>query len=156
MVAVTEPVELYIARASIVDAYDLARLRAVSLVEMGLLKPLERGLFQQRAQREFVKLFREGRLAAWLLVADGHAMGCTCVLLWDRLPYPTTSLHAEVAGVYVDPALRGRGYAREMVREAISWARAAEVRKIVLHPSSAGRGLYEGLGFIDGNEMRLP
>ncbi|HVA37197.1 MAG TPA: GNAT family N-acetyltransferase [Candidatus Dormibacteraeota bacterium] len=154
-VAMAEGAELFIARASLVDAYDLASLRAASLEEMGLLEPAARAPFVDRAHREFRLLLREERMAAWMLVAASRPVGCAAALLWQRLPYPTSSLHAEIAGVYVEPAHRGNGYGSEMVREAISWARAAGVRKIVLHPSGAARGLYERMGFVDGNEMRL-
>lgn len=156
MVAVAETTELFIAQASLLDAYDLARLRMTSLEEMGLMTPADRATFLPRAQREFTQLLREDRLGAWLLVAGSRVVGCTCALLWQRIPYPKSSLHAEVAGVYVDPAYRGNGYAREMVQEAISWARAAGVRKIVLHANAASRSLYERLGFVDSGEMRLP
>ena len=152
---IAESTEVYIARASIVDAYDLACLRAASLLEMGIMVPAERDAFLPRAHREFVQLLREEHFAAWLLVSGGRPAGCAGVLLWRRIPYPTTSLHAEIAGVYVDPELRNRGYAREMIREAISWAHAAEVRKVVLHANPASRSLYERLGFVDGSEMRL-
>ncbi|TAM61314.1 GNAT family N-acetyltransferase [bacterium] len=152
---IAESAEVYIARASIADAYDLTCLRAASLVEMGLMQPSERDAFLPRAHREFVQLLREERFAAWLLVSAGRPAGCAGVLLWQRVPYPTTSLHAEVAGVYVEPALRGQGYAREMVSEAISWARASQPRRVVLHVNPAARSLYERLGFVDGSEMRL-
>lgn len=152
---IAESAEVYIARASIVDAYDLACLRSASLLEMGIMAPAEREAFLPRAHREFVQLLREERFAAWLLVCGGRPVGCAGVLLWHRIPYPDTSLHAEIAGVYVDPVLRNRGYAREMVREAISWAHAAEVRRIVLHVNPSARSLYERLGFVDGSEMRL-
>ena len=150
-----ESAEIYIARASIADAYDLACLRVASLLEQGLMDPAQRDTFLPRAHREFVQLLREERFAAWLLVSGGRPVGCTGVLLWQRVPYPVTSLHAEIAGVYVDPTLRNHGYAREMIREAISWARAAEVRRVVLHTHPAARSLYERLGFVDGSEMRL-
>ncbi|MDE2572012.1 MAG: GNAT family N-acetyltransferase [bacterium] len=157
MVADTaEAAELYIARGSLLDAADLVRLRTASLEEMGVLSPAERPSFVQRAQREFVQLLREERMAAWVLVASSRAVGCACVLLWQRIPYPKSSVHAEISGVYVDPAYRGRGYAREMVQEAISWARGAQARRIVLHAGPKSRTLYQRLGFVDGSEMRLP
>ncbi|TAM89245.1 hypothetical protein EPN42_07935, partial [bacterium] len=66
---IAESTGVYIARASIVDAYDLACLRAASLLEMGIMVPAERDAFLPRAHREFVQLLREEHFAAWLLVS---------------------------------------------------------------------------------------
>lgn len=112
-------------------------------------------VFERAAVAEFASLFGQGRLAARLLVCEGEILGCASVLFWRRLPYASTSLHAELAGVYVAPPLRKRGFARDLCAAALDAARARGVRKIVVHPSDAGRALYRRLGFSDGNQMYL-
>jgi len=151
MIEIESPVVLRQARLS--DALDLAELRFASLVEMALLPQPERGEFVPKAAREIFTLMREERLAAWLLVHEGSVAGCACVVLWNRLPYAKTSMHAEISGVYVVPALRRRGYASELAREALATARGWGVRKIVLSSSPRAREMYRRLGFADETQM---
>jgi len=42
-----------------------------------------------------------------------------------------------------------------LLRRIIEWARAEDVDRIILHASDEGRSLYERLGFVVSNEMRL-
>ncbi|GAC1544703.1 MAG: GNAT family N-acetyltransferase [Vulcanimicrobiaceae bacterium] len=145
---------LFLRSASRADAPGLARLRCASLIELGHPGAHEPS-FERDAARAFDALLSSGELAAWLLVADGRVAGSACALFWHRLPYPGTSLQAELAGVYVAPAFRRRGIARELCREAIAASHARGTRRIVVHPSSAGAALYAELGFTAGNELRL-
>jgi GNAT superfamily N-acetyltransferase len=137
------------------DVVTLARFRSAGLIELGLLVPEDAAAFERRARAEFEALFANERIAARLLVCDGEIGGCASALFWERLPYARTSLHAELAGVYVVPHLRRRGFARIVCSAAIEAARSRGVRRIVVHPSAAGRTLYRGLGFSDGNQMSL-
>jgi ribosomal protein S18 acetylase RimI-like enzyme len=149
------PAALTLRQADALDAAALAALRVAGLIELGLLDPLAAGEFEPRARRECWTLLREDRLSAWLLVAAGRVAGCACMLYWERLPYPGTSLHAELCGVYVDPRYRRRGIARELVAEAIASARSRGVRRIVLNPTDATRALYRSFGFTESGQMRV-
>lgn len=62
---------------------------------------------------------------------------------------------ALIMNVYTEPAWRRRGLARKLTEEVIAWCRAREIRSVVLHASEDGRALYEQLGFVRTNEMRL-
>ena len=140
-------------QATAQEAWDLAELRVASLVEMGLLEPSQAPSFIRRAASELFGLFREERLMAWLLVVDEKPAGCACVVFWNRLPYPTTSLHAEIGGVYVVPELRRRGFATELVREALASTRGRGIRKVALSTTAAARPIYARLGFKDEAQM---
>ena len=129
------------------DAPALAALRRASLLEQRLLTPDDAPAFERAAVRELQALFAEERLAAWLLVVDQRVAGSACMVFWQRLPYAGTSLHAELSGVFVEAPFRRCGFARELCREAIAAARARGARRIVVHPSPAGRELYRELGF---------
>ena len=152
MVIVPERVVLRF--ADYTDAASLAALRTASVVEMGLLEIADAPAFRQRAGRELQALLRDERMIAWVLVADGRVAGCACVVFWDRLPYPQSSRHAEVAGVYVAPEFRGRGIARELVGEALASARAHGVRRIFIAPTPNTRTFYRSLGFDDSGWLR--
>ena len=62
---------------------------------------------------------------------------------------------AIVLNVYVDPAWRRRGIAVALMRAVLEGLAARGIRRIVLHASDEGRRLYERLGFVATNEMRL-
>jgi ribosomal protein S18 acetylase RimI-like enzyme len=147
--------EPYLRTANIADAPALARLRAKGLVEQGILSPAESDGFIPTAEREFRRLFARKRICAWVAVENGAITGCASVVFWERLPYPGSSLHAEIAGLYVSPDCRRRGLATELTREAIAAAKARGVRKIVLSPSVQARNLYRRLGFTEGNQLVL-
>lgn len=148
--------ELFLRQCEALDAAELAELRAASLLEMALLRPSGAASFRRRARRELALMLKAERLAGWLLTIDGEVVGCACVVFWDRLPYPETSLHAEIAGVYVAPEYRRHGYARLLVSEALATARARGVRRVVLQPSRNSRTLYQEFGFNASGQMRLP
>jgi ribosomal protein S18 acetylase RimI-like enzyme len=144
-----------IRRAGRSDAPALAALRAESLIEMGLLSEPARPAFVAEATAHFAALFSGRSLQAWLLVEDTRPVGCACAVFWDRLLYPDGHVHAEIAGVYVAPGYRRRGFASALVREAIADARRRGARKIILHPTTLSRPLYERLGFGAAHQMQL-
>ena len=147
---------LFIMRpATFADASELARLRCESLRELGLLPGDDARSFMHSASKEFLAALGADRLAAWLLLAEGRVVGSACALFWERLPYAESSLHAELAGVYVAGPYRKRGFARALCSEAIAEARARGARRIFVHPSHAGRRLYQELGFTEESQMRL-
>ena len=89
-----------------------------------------------------------------LAEADGAGvMGGGGVLV---VPWPGAQPHrAWIQNVYVVPAFRRRGIAREIMRTLIDWCRAQSFNSVNLHASADGRPLYEQLGFETTNEMRL-
>jgi GNAT superfamily N-acetyltransferase len=137
------------------DAAALARVRVASLLEQGMLDPAAAPRFEREAFAELRERFAREEISAWIAVDEGRLVASACLVYWRRLPYPGTSLHAELAGVYVEPAYRRRGLARELCREAIAAGRVRDVRRISVHPSPAGRELYAQLGFTPSGELRL-
>jgi GNAT superfamily N-acetyltransferase len=59
-----------------------------------------------------------------------------------------------ILSMYTDPEFRRRGVARRIVLAMVRWARSRRYRRIYLHASRMGRGVYAGLGFVPGSEMR--
>jgi ribosomal protein S18 acetylase RimI-like enzyme len=62
---------------------------------------------------------------------------------------------AIVLNVYVEPAWRRRGVADALMRAVLDALAARGIQRVVLHASDEGRRLYERLGFVPTNEMRL-
>ncbi len=142
--------------ASNEDAAAIAAVRTAALIEMGLLGNAEAASFRGRARREIAAMLRDDRLIAWVLVVAGRIAGCACVVFWDRLPYPSSSRHAEIAGVYVAPEFRRRGIARELVGEAIASARAHGVRRVFIAPTAHTSTFYRSFGFDGSGWLRSP
>jgi len=42
-----------------------------------------------------------------------------------------------------------------LMQTALNWCREHEIDTVILHASSAGRPIYESMGFQPTNEMRL-
>jgi ribosomal protein S18 acetylase RimI-like enzyme len=64
--------------------------------------------------------------------------------------------YAYVHSLFVEPALRGRGVARRLVKHGLAWARrrgAQQVRLEMAHANRAARGLYESFGFAPREAM---
>jgi len=57
--------------------------------------------------------------------------------------------------VYTDPDYRRCGIARQLMATIITWCKQQGFARVTLHASGDGRQLYESLGFVDSNEMRL-
>ncbi len=62
---------------------------------------------------------------------------------------------ALIVNVFTEPEWRRRGIARRLMERIIAWCREQRIESVVLHASEDGRALYEQLGFIQTNEMRL-
>jgi GNAT superfamily N-acetyltransferase len=57
--------------------------------------------------------------------------------------------------MYTEPGARRRGVAKRLLEVMINWCRIKGFSGVSLHASSAGRPLYETVGFQQTNEMIL-
>jgi GNAT superfamily N-acetyltransferase len=60
-----------------------------------------------------------------------------------------------IVNVFTEPQWRRRGIAGLLVKEIIAWSRNEQLDRLILHASNEGRSIYEKLGFVATNEMRL-
>lgn len=100
----------------------------------------------------------EGRYRGWFVEnADGHVIAGGGVWLMDAVPqFPgDTSYRAHVMNVYTEPGYRRRGLARFVMQTILVWCDAQGIKTITLNASDKGRPLYEALGFLPTNDMRL-
>jgi ribosomal protein S18 acetylase RimI-like enzyme len=150
------------------DAADiplLAHHRAAMFRDMGqLAPPLEEAL--RRATASYLReALPRGEYLAWVAENTGTSpavVGGAGVQLRSILPRPrarTDDLElgpeAIVLNVYVEPAWRRRGVAEALMRAVLGSLDRRGIRRVVLHASDEGRRLYERLGFVTTNEMRL-
>ena len=115
-----------------------------------------------RMSRNFMPWVEE-RLASgvylgWIAENKEAAIASAGLLLLDWPPHsldPEGSTRGYLLNVFVDPVWRGRGLARSLTRAAIEECRRRHIRMLTLHASDAGRPVYAGMGFSEGNEMQL-
>ena len=142
-----------LARQRVTMFRDMAKLAAV------LEEPLE------RASAEYMRAaLPRGEYLAWVAEdsANGDIIGGAGVQLRPILPRPREGVldlelgpEAIVLSVYVEPAWRRRGVGEALMRTLLDDLARRDIRRVVLHAADAGRRLYERLGFVPTNEMRL-
>ena len=66
-----------------------------------------------------------------------------------------TGARGRIVNVFTEPNWRRRNVATLLLQRIIDWSRAENLDRLTLHASDAGRALYQRLGFVDTNEMRL-
>ncbi|HEV2445607.1 MAG TPA: GNAT family N-acetyltransferase [Candidatus Sulfopaludibacter sp.] len=106
----------------------------------------------------FRKALPAGQYRGWLAEAeDGRIAGGGGIVIndWPAHPRESKPLRVWILNMYVEPAWRRRGIARRLMETMIAWCRDEEYVSVSLHASQEGRLLYESMGFMPTNEMRL-
>jgi GNAT superfamily N-acetyltransferase len=146
-----------IVRAATVD--DLAtviRHRHAMFAEMGF--PVESLRAMDREARPyFAHAFEEGTYHHWFVDCGGHVAASAGVSVTPFYPGPRDARpqRAWMLNVYTEPEYRRLGMAARLVEVVIEWCRGNGIGNLYLHASEFGRPLYERLGFVSSNEMRL-
>ena len=100
----------------------------------------------------------DGSYRAWLAhTAEGKVVAGGGILVshWPARPGDLNIQRALILNVYTEPEFRHRGLARQLMLLMIHWLKEEGFHSVALHASTEGRHLYETLGFIPTNEMRL-
>ena len=138
------------------DAGLIATYRHAMFAEMGRSDPA--ALEEMRCN--FVpwaeRMIADGKYVGWIVEDGGRpvASGGFFELEWPPHPLDPAGEHrGYLLNFWVEPGYRGRGLARELVREALAESRRRGIRVTALHASDAGRRVYEPMGFKSTNEM---
>ncbi len=151
--------------ATVADISVLAHHRAAMFRDMGTL-PSRQMHSLERATASYLRdALPSGEYLAWVAEhteASPAIVGGAGVQLRPILPRPRPGSddlelgpEAIVLNVYVESRWRRRGVADALMRTLLHELAARDIRRIVLHASDDGRRLYERLGFVATNEMRL-
>lgn len=142
----------------------LAHHRAAMFRDMGKLAADREHEMRQATASYLRGAFPRGEYLAWVAEDQGAPpaiIGGAGVQLRSILPRPDSGEQLElgpeaiVLNVYVEPEWRRRGVAESLMRTLLEALATRGIRRIVLHASPDGRRLYERLGFVSTNEMRL-
>ena len=103
------------------------------------------------------KAIPEGSFRSWLACNNVRVVagGAVVIVPWPAHAYDLECRRATILNVYTEPEYRRRGIARQIMETMIRWCREEGFARVSLHASDYGRPLYESLGFVDSNEMRL-
>ena len=130
---------------------------------MGALAAAGESELRTRTRAFLLDAMPRGEYVGWVAEADGRIVAGAGVQVRRVLPFPAHAGHAAIAegrqaiviNVYTEPAHRRRGLARQLMEAVIAWSRAERIESLVLHAAPDGKHLYESLGFVPTNEMRL-
>jgi ribosomal protein S18 acetylase RimI-like enzyme len=94
---------------------------------------------------------------AWLAEDGDRVIAGAGLWLMDWPPHILDPHGARgyILNVYTDKAYRQQGLARLLTQCCLDHCRSRGIRVVTLHASAHGKGLYESMGFLPTNEMRL-
>jgi GNAT superfamily N-acetyltransferase len=109
------------------------------------------------AREYFSSAVSDGSYRGWLVEADGKVIGGAGVVIsaWPGVPGSRLAKRAMILNMYVEREYRRRGIARTLMEHTIAWCKSEGYSAVGLHASDEGRPLYESMGFLPTNEMRL-
>jgi len=153
-----------IRRAAVRDADVIAWQRARMFQDMGDVSGDAFEILRTTARARLEQWIDSGDYIGWLATpADKPetVVGGAGVQLQSILPRPVNAStigegrQGTIVNVFTEPKWRRRGIAGRLVREIVTWSKNEQIDRLLLHASDDGRSVYERLGFIPGNEMRL-
>lgn len=161
----TEP-SFRVRLATPADAPVLARHRVEMFRDMRRIANEQlAGVLRAAAEPELRAWIAAGTYIGWLAEPVGRAgevAGGAGLQIRPLLPRPSQDGSAVLSGpegyvvnVFVERAWRRRGVAALLMGHVLAYARERGLHTVTLHPSEAGKPLYERLGFAPTNEMRL-
>lgn len=153
-------------RALASDAEVIADHRVAMFSDLGLLNEALRSPMREASIAWLGEAIPRDEYVGYLAYLSSephHIIAGVGMLLRNAPPTVTrtaapelkTGLQALVINVYTEREWRGKGIARQLMSALLEDARHCSVIDVVLHASVDGRHLYETLGFVPTNEMRL-
>jgi GNAT superfamily N-acetyltransferase len=147
-----------IRRGTLADIPAITRHRLGMMREMQLATPDQWAAydphFRTFAQREI----QAGNFNSFLAETPAGEVvsgGAVFVVPWPGNPSDRLQQRAFILNVYTEPEFRRRGIARAVVGAMVDWCRARGFHSVRLLASDAGRPLYQSMGFLPTQEMKL-
>jgi ribosomal protein S18 acetylase RimI-like enzyme len=150
-------VQIKIRPATPDDVPELIRHRRGMYEDMGYSDAAALEKMSSACRPFMVAALANGTLHGWLAQAGDRVVAGGFVLVspWPSHPYDGKCRRATILNMYTEPEFRRQGIARRLMLTMLDWCRREGFVNVDLHASNKGRPLYESLGFIPTNEMRL-
>ena len=142
--------------ATLADAALVTTHRRAMFAEMGTSTPEALESMCRHFTPWLERMISAGRYVGWIVEDEGIAAASAGFFELDWPPHPldpAATARGYLLNFWVEPAYRGRGVARSLVREAVAESRRRGFRVTALHASAAGRHVYEKEGFRSSGEM---
>ena len=160
--------EFRIRQATPEDAAVIGWHRARMFQDMGLVPDKLFESYRTKALDRLSQALASGDYVGWLASetnAPEKVIAGAGVVIRVVPPFPHRHENGEITiaegrqgvivNVFTEPEWRRRGIAKQLMKKIIAWSRKQSLDDLVLHASDDGRALYEQLGFVLTNEMRL-
>jgi GNAT superfamily N-acetyltransferase len=155
---VSEAMEIHIREAGVEDLKHILHHRRAMFEEMGFRDTAVLDRVEDLSREYFSEALSLGTYRGWLANEwNGQIVGGGGIMVADWPGYPGEN-HAErawILNMYTEPRARRCGVAKRLLEVMIEWCRIKGFNSVSLHASSAGRPLYETVGFQQTNEMTL-
>lgn len=144
-------------RASAGDINTLVAHRRAMFVDMGHRDETALDSMAAKSHSWLLAKMNCGEYLAWLATAPNQSIVAGAGLwLMDWPPHMIgKGPRGNILNVYTAVEFRRRGLAAELMKAAMQWCGSNGVDVVVLHASPDGRRLYESMGFVETNEMRI-
>jgi ribosomal protein S18 acetylase RimI-like enzyme len=104
-----------------------------------------------------IRMLAAEKYIGWITSDGDLPVASAGLLVLDWPPHfldPDAEQRGYILNIYVEPAYRKRGLARELVKLCMAESHNRGMGVVALHASPAGRPMYEKLGFESSNEMK--
>lgn len=152
------PSEISIRSATPQDCAVILHHRRSMFQDMGEGSPQYLDRMVEATAPWLARALADGSYQGWLAeTADRRVVAGGGVLLstWPAGPHDPLTRRAVIINVYTEPEARRQRLARRLMSLMIQWLKEQGFSSVALHASDAGRPLYQALGFVPTNEMRL-
>lgn len=150
--------EIKIRRACAGDLEYILHHRLAMFEEMGFVDASVLGQVEAVSRQYFTEALRVGTYLGWIAEdSDGQVVGGGGIVVadWPGCPGENHAKRTLILNMYTEPRARRRGVAKRLMEAMIEWCRREGYGSVSLHASTAGRPLYESMGFQLTNEMSL-
>jgi GNAT superfamily N-acetyltransferase len=144
--------------ATVADVPVLCRHRRMMFEDMGHRDPAILDPMTQQFTEWVTARLNDNSYQAWLaLHDDGQIVAGAGLWLIDWPPHVLgpDGPRGYILNVYTEKEHRRQGLARRLTQLCIDACRKRQIAIVALHASDFGKSLYESMGFVPSNEMRL-
>jgi GNAT superfamily N-acetyltransferase len=144
--------------ASPADARTISFQRALMFMDMGSMKPNEVDGLRVAGELWFRRQLITTDYVGWLVMYRDEIVAGGGIQLREIGPAPDCHRirrSGHIENIYTTPAHRRRGLASTLMATILEWSENRRLDQVTLTASTAGRPLYESMGFVATTHMEF-